>query len=338
MESENNNPSEKIFGGGGGNPGKSVNGCDREFANLIHTLNTNSWEHLVANLAIFAAALAKENPGSYEDLKKWYGSWYRVGAFSIEDQGFLNYFGGLLRYLKARAAELAALYDELADYRSKATLKLILGHWMTMRPDMRYYGREWVYKHYFDLDLIPSGDNEVFVDCGAFIGDTLEEFISEYGTGYKSIYSFELSPSTFEIMKKTAEKYPRVYPINAGVSNENKEILFRDLSGQGAASGSRLAGGQGNAKSRVVRIDDEIKEDVTFIKMDVEGAEIDALLGAKEQILRNRPKLAISLYHNISDLIEIPRLIRSFDKSYVFYMRQNPANVGFPSEYVLFAL
>ena len=90
--------------------------------------------------------------------------------------------------------------------------------------------------------------------------------------------------------------------------------------------------------ARVVRIDDDIQENVTFIKMDVEGAECEALRGAERQIRANKPKLAISLYHKTTDLLEIPKIIRSYIPEYKFYIRMSPGAVPFPTEYILIAI
>lgn len=63
------------------------------------------------------------------------------------------------------------------------------------------------------------------------------------------------------------------------------------------------------------------KEKVTYIKMDVEGAELQSLKGAKETIMRDTPKLAICIYHRQDDLWKIPEYILSLNKKYRFYIR-----------------
>ena len=86
----------------------------------------------------------------------------------------------------------------------------------------------------------------------------------------------------------------------------------------------------------VVRIDDDIQEPVTFIKMDIEGAEKDALIGCKEQIQTNRPNLAICTYHGHEDIILIPKLIDEYAPGYKFFMRHHGGN-QVPTEYSLLA-
>jgi hypothetical protein len=77
----------------------------------------------------------------------------------------------------------------------------------------------------------------------------------------------------------------------------------------------------GDINIEVASIDDTIKSDVTFIKMDIEGAEYQAIIGAGKIIKRCKPKLAISIYHNPNDLWELPILIHNINPKYKFYLR-----------------
>ena len=208
---------------------------------------------------------------------------------------------------------------------------------MTFKPDLRKLGIETTFSHYFDLDVIKCDNNEVFVDCGCFVGDTVLSYIKQYGNRYKKIYSYELSRKNYEIAQKSLEGIERVVLRNAGVSDTNGIIKMLDASHIAAGSANRIHS-SGNATGEVVRIDDDIDENVTFIKMDVEGAEVDALNGARNQIQKNKPKLAISLYHKYTDLLEIPVLIKQMVPEYKLYLRNNSAyDFPFPTEYVLLA-
>jgi FkbM family methyltransferase len=308
------------------------NGCDDEFDALLTRLLAENLDQMLTTAANSAVQWLEEDHEYYGLLLKWYKSWYHVNAFA-QDQGFINYFVGMYQYLKQNTGELAALYASLADWRSKYTLKTMLQHWLTFHPDLRKKGAETTFEHYFDLDVMKCDENEVFVDCGCFTGDTVQEFIKQYGGRYKSIYSYELTPSTYETAKKNLKDVKRLYLRNVGVSDKNGKFPFLDGVG-GSGGGNRLHTG-GNVIAKVVKIDDDISEPVTFIKMDVEGAEGEALRGAEGQIRANKPKLAISLYHKLPDLLEIPRLVRSFVPEYKFYLRHSPGNFPFPTEYVL---
>ena len=87
----------------------------------------------------------------------------------------------------------------------------------------------------------------------------------------------------------------------------------------------------------ITTVDSEINDRITLIKMDVEGAEQEALKGCKRHIIEEHPKLLICVYHNNEDIWKVPSMIHSMDESYRFYLRSNGDQVG-PSEIVLFAL
>lgn len=104
---------------------------------------------------------------------------------------------------------------------------------------------------------------------------------------------------------------------------------------QTTGEGSAKVASEGNDRIEVVSLDSYIKEKVTFIKMDIEGAELEALKGCQNTIKKYRPKLAISVYHKKEDIIEIPGYIMSLVPDYHFYLRHYSS--GF-AETVLYAL
>jgi FkbM family methyltransferase len=312
------------------------NGCDRSFYESIEHLKSTPVQTLLMEASASAADWIRDDRVYYDSLSKWYKSWYRVEKMKHTNQGFVNYFGNMYAYLQQHLDDLAWLYEELQNYRSKQQLSIILQHWLTFKPHLQKQGSETIFDHYFDLDIVKCDENEVFVDCGCYDGGTVKEFIKVYGTDYKSIYSYELTPSTYEKAKRNLKDIPGLFLRNAGVSNTNGQFPMLDINDNATAS-NRLHP-QGNAMAKVVRIDDDIQEPVTFLKMDIEGAELDALYGAERQIRENKPKLAISLYHKLSDIVEIPRLVKSFVPEYKFYLQHSPGAFPFPTEYVLFAV
>ncbi len=315
-------------------PIKPQNGCDISFYKLMNCIKDNSLEKLLTDAANSAVRILDEDHEYFGLLLKWYKSWYGVGALHPGDQGFVNYFGSMYNYLRQQSEALESLYESLGDYRSKQTLKTILQHWLTFTPDIRKSGIESTFKHYFDLDIMRCTEDEVFVDCGAYNGDTVLDFIEQYGGRYKSIYSYELTPSMFKQAQEKLNEHKNIFLRNKGVSDRNGKMSFDDT----VDAGNRLVSNGGTAIAEVVKIDDDIKEDISFLKMDIEGAEISALTGAQNHIRRSRPKLAISLYHKLSDLIEIPALCKRLVPEYHLYLRHHPADFPFPTEYVLYAV
>jgi len=128
-------------------------------------------------------------------------------------------------------------------------------------------------------------------------------------------------------------KGKRVTAIRAGVYKKSTTLSFNAEGGKGSA----ITNTAEHTVSIPVRAIDDVPEchDATFIKMDVEGAELDALYGAKETILRNKPKLAICIYHYHRDFVEIPKWIHSLVPEYKLYVRHHAFSVN---ETVLYAI
>ncbi|MBQ7654415.1 MAG: FkbM family methyltransferase, partial [Clostridia bacterium] len=104
---------------------------------------------------------------------------------------------------------------------------------------------------------------------------------------------------------------------NKGVWSENTFLNFEKAAGRQSKISS-----SGNRQIEVISVD-SLKEDFSFIKMDVEGSEKKALLGAEKTIRKNLPKLYVCAYHRNEDIFELPLLINSFDERYEFYFRQH---------------
>jgi hypothetical protein len=103
-----------------------------------------------------------------------------------------------------------------------------------------------------------------------------------------------------------------------GAWNKNETLSFVSV-----GEGSKIIDESGETETiSAVRVDDVLgSEKVTYIKMDIEGAEINALIGAKNIICRDKPKLAISVYHKRSDIWEIPMLLLKYNPEYKFFLR-----------------
>ena len=98
--------------------------------------------------------------------------------------------------------------------------------------------------------------------------------------------------------------------------------------------GSKISD-NGKLQIAVDSIDNVVKDKVSFIKMDIEGSELEALKGAKNTILKYKPKLAVCVYHKKEDLITIPQYILSLNQNYKLYLRHYGEN---SCDTVLYAL
>lgn len=170
---------------------------------------------------------------------------------------------------------------------------------------------------------IPTNKNySNFIDCGGYDGDTLRSFMSK-GIPMKNIAVFEpqnaLCQKIAQYINDNKNKFDSALIFPCGVHSKIDKLKFSVSSD--ALSAAKIDE-MGDDIIQCVAIDDVLQGfHPTFIKMDIEGAEIEALKGAKNTIIENHPQLAICVYHSLSDIWEIPLLLRSFYDGYKFYLR-----------------
>lgn len=174
---------------------------------------------------------------------------------------------------------------------------------------------------YFDLEELKPQENEVFVDCGAFDGDSAFAFMKWCDNKYKHIYCFEPDKNNYILCKKNLENYyAKTTIFNKGTWSSETELSFSDT----ADVASHICD-DGIQRIAVEPLDQELlvkrNEKVTFIKMDIEGAELETLKGARQIIAEQKPKLAICVYHKPEDIFTIPEYLRTLNPDYKFYLR-----------------
>jgi FkbM family methyltransferase len=171
---------------------------------------------------------------------------------------------------------------------------------------------------YFDPNLITYVNNEIFVDAGSFDFNS-SICLAQRCKTLKKIYAFEPDRKNIEICRKRVSAFTEceVKLFDTGLWSCNDILHFNSYGGGGSCIVE-----SGNTRVPVVPLDDVIEEDgATFIKMDIEGAELEALKGATETIKRFKPKLAISIYHKPEDILDIPEYIMDLNQGYKFFIR-----------------
>ena len=192
-----------------------------------------------------------------------------------------------------------------------------------------------MYPDYFDLDIVKPDENEVIVDLGAYIGDTIHSYIKNYGSDcYKKIYCYEITPSTFDLLQENLKDYPNVECRMKGIGDKTENLKLMDH--KTSASANTLSNDE-NGNVVMTTLDADIKEKITLIKADIEGFEQKALMGSKRHIEKDRPKLLFSVYHNNEDLWKIAKMIYEIEQSYSFYLRYHGSPI-YPTEITLIAL
>ncbi|MEO5369809.1 MAG: FkbM family methyltransferase [Magnetococcus sp. DMHC-1] len=185
-------------------------------------------------------------------------------------------------------------------------------------------------RQYFPEDIPPLPTPVRLIDCGAFVGDTIQNFVAN-GILLDSVLAFEPHPDHFKILCAVLEKMDQGRAWQAGVWSGTNRLNFSP-----EGSGSAHLSQSGESVIDVVSLDDAAMAFApTLIKMDIEGAELEALHGARIVIERYRPRLAISVYHNVDHLWSIPLYLAKLSLGYRFYLRCHAHN-GFDT--VLYAV
>jgi len=307
-----------------------MNYIDKEFTKLTNLLENLSLDEIFYNIRYNYIKLNDNIKNSIEDFLNKFNYW---GSLDYKNNDYTEIYEKA-KSLKNNLEDYKWLYNRLEDYRSKKLLFAILNNWYKYDFNNLETSREINYKDYFDLDIVKCKD-EVFVDLGAYTGDTTLDYINTYGIdSYKQIYCYEITPDIFAILKNNLAKYPNITCKRNAVSDK-KEIMYVNNSKVDASANTVTE--EGDISIDSVTLDEDIKETITTLKMDIEGYEQKAILGAKNHIQNDKPKLLLSVYHNNEDLWKIPRMIEEICPGYKFYLRNNGGGI-FPTEITLIGI
>lgn len=227
--------------------------------------------------------------------------------------------------------ELKKVYDYLEDDRSKLVFENILkfrisSRWENLKAAS---GADNLKTQYFVPELRFS-NHEVIVDCGAYIGDTAKKFYAAVPGCI--VIGLEPDDQNYKQLSQIRGDGLKAYPY--GAWSEDTTLSFSD-DGGGTTGGT--VSDAGNVKIEVRALDHLPEcQPATYIKMDIEGAELEALKGAADIIKNNKPKLAICLYHQPQDFFEIPLYIKKLNPDYKLYVHHHNPNCAL--ETVLYAV
>ncbi|MDD3921728.1 MAG: FkbM family methyltransferase [Eubacteriales bacterium] len=298
------------------------------FAPLMEMIAQMDEEALFAHIKNKYLALPAALQGNLSNYYHQYG----FGGSLAPAENDYTVFHNRAKELKEHFSDFLWLYEQLGDARSRNVLYGILNNWVNMDMETLKQVKERRYPDYFDGGLIHCSPAEVFVDLGGYIGDTVISFVNTYRQ-YQRIYSYEITPSSMRLLQANTSVVKNL-DARLKAAGDAPGTLY--VSEGGDVSANALAE-TGSTPVEVVRLDDDITEPITFLKMDIEGSEQAALRGCERHIKEEHPKITVCTYHNNRDIWEIPRMIRAMDETYRLYMRYNGGN-AVPTEYVLFAL
>ena len=238
-----------------------------------------------------------------------YLSFYKYSSLDLVHPPFIidfkkDFLNNLSEYKKT--------FDLLSDEKSRKVFEKVINFKISFDYTFMEGFTNNHEEQYFDKDLIPNIKNISFVDGGGYVGDTLPTIIKNF-PDFKKIYCIEPNNLHIGIAKRNFAKYENIEFINCGLGSK-KEMFLSDENIQNNCAHDYQA-------ANINTIDNLIQEKVDFIKMDIEGAEQDAIEGSKNTIEKYTPILAICVYHKAEDWYKIPQKVLDINSNYKIYLR-----------------
>ncbi|MGC8791329.1 MAG: FkbM family methyltransferase [Desulfurella sp.] len=224
-----------------------------------------------------------------------------------------------LPHLKLNLNNYLQIFDLLEDDTSRVLyFRILKGRVFSVKNLIWPPVLKVEYNQYFHPKVKPE-DDDIIVDAGAYIGDTIEEIIKQ-NINYKKIYAFEPDNENYSKLIENTKKYDNIFCNKFGLWNQTDKLHFISDGTVGSSITDNL--NEANQTIDVISLDEffKDKEKPTLIKMDIEGAELEALTGAKEIITKYKPKLQICIYHKPEHLWQIPMLLKDWVKEYKLYI------------------
>lgn len=249
-------------------------------------------------------------------------------TMSIEKYFFMKYYREFMKVRKL-----------FTDDFSKIVLDNVL--YAKFMCDEKHFQNIYDSNQYFSLPVFSNFilQDEVFLDAGAYLGDTIEKFIYSRGGIFQHIYGFEPGKKQLNAMINRVERLKKEWAIDdekitlveGGLYKENTEFYFNDSN---MIANNNITTEKTNNIVKLYSIDKFVKNNyISFLKADIEGSEYPMLEGAIETIKKSKPKIAISVYHKPSDIFKITNFLKSLVPEYKLSLRHH--SIGF-SETVLY--
>lgn len=223
--------------------------------------------------------------------------------------------GGLfnLEYYKEHKKEFDEIYSLLADDKSKQTFLNVIKYKISGK--LEYLFECEVDENEPYNSFLPTKTGESFLDLGAYNGDTVLDFVAR-NPDYEKIIAAEPDKKTFKKLTLNTEHLKNIRCENVCISDFTGKGFFSMKAGRNS-----IVSDSGE-EAQFYTVDDLVKDEkITFIKMDVEGQEKNAIIGAENTIKSQKPRMLISSYHRTEDLLSIPRAVLSVNPDYKVYLR-----------------
>jgi FkbM family methyltransferase len=264
----------------------------------------------------YTEAIISQLGAAHEQNPHWYLRGYEVCGEKITH-----------RYFVEHLAQFEEAYGSLADDVSRRVFTNVVN--AKLSGDFQLYRDIMGQSQYFDRGIVRLSGHEVLMDVGAHRGDVIVEFARQTGSSYDGIIALEPDSATATLLEENLRRngIDGVEIHNKAAWHKRASLRFHE----GRAGSSRVTESEDPAmpgKSIEVDTIDSVLQGrrVTYISMDIEGAEHNALLGGEQTIKAWRPRLAVCVYHKREDLFDLILLLKSFVPDYALYLRHYTDN------------
>ncbi len=247
--------------------------------------------------------------------------WENIAFFydvseAYRDQYPLSNGWFLCKFDEGEKAAVAEVFSSLTDEISRAHYLQFLA-WRRLRVELLFENLEVNVNNRFFIQEVTDvlNESEVFVDCGAHKGAVSNKFLELVGDKYDAVYAFEPDSGTFATLSKEFEHIPDIKTVKCALGDKNGREKFS----QGFDFASKLSKA-GKDLTRTVTLD-SLNIPATFIKMHLEGGELDALKGAVRTMQKYRPIMAVTIYHNPDGVWKIPLFFINNVQDYKYLLR-----------------
>ncbi|MCM1365012.1 MAG: FkbM family methyltransferase [Faecalibacterium sp.] len=270
------------------------------------------------------------------EVEEKYDEFIILMTFAIHDEPTLRYVENLSKrhillsptvpiagkglftydYICEHEEQFDAAYSLLADKQSRKTFIDVLNFKVSGKTDYLFSCQTDKSEVY--TDILKLCNNEHIVDLGAYDGDTIREFLNATDGNYGSITAFEPDEKNFRKLERKTESLKRIERYNLGAWSKKETLFFQKKAGRNSHRDEH------GIPINFDSVDNVVKHPVSFIKMDIEGAESEALDGARKTIEKYKPKLYVCAYHRNEDMFALPLKIHEMNPNYKIYFRHHP--------------
>lgn len=314
---------------------------------VLSDYKQSSLEEFFANTAAFAGCLIVDRTSTWYPAVRYKSKLKQAGFKVLRQEQFLNApgleaCGGFYRehsdVMLARFEEFLALDRLWCDAFSRQTYYYALASFISMNYQYFAFHCGDHLQSYFSPDIeLKLGPNTVYADCGSCDGREVLIFSNKVKQKFKAIHAFEPDRRNFLKLSNTvtqhiAEHGPLpIYCHELGVFDRDGYLHAEGYGTQVVITEQAETTGAG---LHVCKLDNMLDE-LGHLRLEIEGAELAALHGARQLILKHRPTMTISSYHKATDFLELPLFIEETGLNYQLSLRHQSLEPGVLCIYAL---